>query len=106
VQWTVKNTGTGATDSPRWSDAVYLSTDQTLDGSDTLLGSSPNPSYLAVGDSYSNNLTVTLPRGISGNYYFIVVTDSANVDETGHEDDNVAHGSATAVQLTPRRTFK
>ena len=73
VEWIVTNTGTGATSTPTWTDRVWLSLDQTLDGTDTFLGQVNNPSFLNVGDSYSNSLRVTLPQGIDNDYFFIVI---------------------------------
>ncbi|NCS52426.1 MAG: hypothetical protein GPJ23_08650, partial [Microcystis aeruginosa G13-05] len=102
VQWTVKNVGTGATNAPVWYDRVYLSLDTTYDNTDTYLGDAVNPSYLNPNDSYSNSLTVTLPRGIDGNYYFLVQADVYNyVTEVGNEGDNWGSGGPTDVNLTP-----
>ncbi|MCF4969755.1 hypothetical protein CV014_22890 [Nostoc sp. CMAA1605] len=102
VQWTVTNVDTGATNAPIWYDRVYLSLDQTFDDTDTYLGQTTNPSYLNVGDSYTNSLTVTLPRGIDSNYYFLVQTDAYNsVTEVGNEGDNFRAGGPTDVNLTP-----
>jgi Ca2+-binding RTX toxin-like protein/protocatechuate 3,4-dioxygenase beta subunit len=103
VQWTVKNIGTGATNSPGWSDAVYLSLDSNFDITDTLLGRVINSSYLNAGESYSSNLTVKLPTGITGDYHFIVKTDYFNnVAEIGNEGDNITVSAATTrINLTP-----
>lgn len=102
VEWTVTNTGTGATSSSLWYDSVWLSLDSTLDNTDTFLGSVANASYLNVGDSYTNSLTVTLPQNIDNNYHFLVKTDSDNsVYELTHEGDNFAASAATDVKLTP-----
>ncbi|WP_198648553.1 CARDB domain-containing protein, partial [Cyanothece sp. BG0011] len=102
VEWTVSNVGTGGTNAPVWYDTVYLSLDQTFDDTDTYLGRTTNPSYLNTGDSYSNSLSVTLPQGINGNYYFLVQTDAYNyVTEVGNEGDNWGAGSPTDVDLTP-----
>ncbi|MCX5951905.1 MAG: DUF6531 domain-containing protein, partial [Cyanobacteria bacterium] len=102
VQWTVQNVGTGATNAPVWYDHVYLSLDTTYDNTDTYLGQVVNPSYLNPDDSYSNSLTVTLPRGIDGNYYFLVQADAYNyVAEVGNEGDNWGSGGPTDVNLTP-----
>jgi phospholipase/lecithinase/hemolysin len=107
IQWTVKNVGNGATSSPHWSDAVYLSLDNTFDDTDISLGQANNPSYLNAGDSYTNHLDVTLPRGISGNYYFLVKTDvSNNVFENDKENDNLTVGGPTNVSLTPPPDFQ
>ncbi len=89
IEWIVTNNGTAATSTPIWTDQVWLSLDQILDNNDTLLGSTTNPSFLNVGDSYSNSLTVTLPQGINGDYFFIVQTDAGNqVFESNNETDN------------------
>ena len=102
VEWIVVNNGTGATSSPAWFDRVWLSLDQTLDRNDTFLGQAINPSYLNLGDSYSNSLTVTLPRGIDNNYFFIVQTDARNqVLELHNEGDNNKVSGPTDVMLTP-----
>jgi subtilase family serine protease len=102
VQWTVKNVGTGATNAPVWYDRVYLSLDTTYDNTDTYLGEAVNPSYLNPNDSYSNSLNVTLPRGIDGNYYFLIQADIYNhVTEVGNEGDNWGSGGPTDVNLTP-----
>jgi hypothetical protein len=66
------------------------------------LGQAVNPSYLNPDDSYSNSLTVTLPRGIDGNYYFLVQADAYNyVAEVGNEGDNWGSGGPTDITLTP-----
>ena len=79
-----------------------MSLDTTYDNTDTYLGQAVNPSYLNPNDSYSNSLTVTLPRGIDGNYYFLVQADVYNyVTEVGNEGDNWGSGGPTDVNLTP-----
>ena len=101
VDWTVTNIGTGATGVTAWVDEVYMSTDATLDGSDTLLAEFTHTGELAVGASYARQQQVVLPNGISGTYYVLVKTDAAEeVVETGSEGNNV--GSApTSVTLAP-----
>jgi len=102
VQWTVTNTGTGATSAPVWQDRVWLSTDDVLDAQDINLGQFTNPSYLNPGESYLNSLTVTLPQGVQGDYWFIVQSDASNaVYEHVNENDNVGVGPKTRVILTP-----
>ncbi len=50
----------------------------------------------------SKILTVILPRGMNGNYRFIVVTDvNKNLDEAGSESDNVTVSSETVVIIPP-----
>lgn len=107
VEWDVTNVGTGPTTSPTWYDAVYLSVDSTLDDTDVLLGSTQNPSYLAPGESYHTSLVVTLPRGISGNYRFLVKTDVFNnvYEYASGETDNLRASTPVPVSLTPPPNF-
>ena len=102
VEWTVANVGTGATSAPVWYDRVWLSLNQTLDGTDIPLGRVANASYLNPGESYSNRLAVTLPQGIDDSYTFIVQTDYTNqVFELENEGDNLGASEAVDVNLTP-----
>ncbi|MEZ6132743.1 MAG: CARDB domain-containing protein [Planctomycetaceae bacterium] len=102
IQWIVTNTGTGPTSTPSWTDRVWLSLDQTLDSTDTSLGTASNPSFLNPGDSYSNQAQFTLPQGIDGNFFFIVQADNSNrVFEFQAEGDNIRAGGPTDVTLTP-----
>lgn len=106
VRWTVGNIGTASTTVPQWRDAVYLSTDDTLDSRDVLLGVTENPGYLEAGGDYASALTATLPRGISGPYRFIVVADVYNQmyegsAASGAEADNTSAPAIAEVSLTP-----
>jgi subtilase family serine protease len=74
--WTVKNQGAFEA-APNWFDAVYLSSDQTLNiESDTLLTSVFRSNSLAPGVAYDATANVTMPSCISGTYYLFVLTDS------------------------------
>jgi RHS repeat-associated protein len=102
IEWTVINTGTGSTSAPIWYDSVWLSLDDTFDSSDIFLGKVANASYLNVGESYNNSLTVTIPQNLDNHYHFLVKTDSANqVDELTQEDDNFGASAPTDVKLPP-----
>ncbi|MBP6899056.1 MAG: S8 family serine peptidase [Burkholderiaceae bacterium] len=106
VSWTVGNVGTGATSVPVWRDAVYLSLDDVLDSADTLLATAANPGYLEVGGAYANSASFTLPRGIDGNYRFIVVTDVyremfEGLAASAAETDNTSAPALARVTLTP-----
>ncbi|MBE9168127.1 tandem-95 repeat protein [Pleurocapsales cyanobacterium LEGE 06147] len=108
VEWTVSNTGTGATSASVWYDTVWLSLDTNLDGTDIYLGEAANVSYLNPGDSYNNSLAVTLPQGIDGNYYFLVKTDynrnsyyNDRVFEFDNEGDNLGVSNISDIELTP-----
>ncbi|WDI41488.1 Calx-beta domain-containing protein [Bremerella sp. P1] len=102
VEWVVSNTGTGPTNATYWDDQVYLSTDPFWDATDYRLGTVQNPSYLQVGDSYRGSLAATLPRGIDGTYYVIVLTDAFDrVWEYGNEEDNDRSSTSFDIELTP-----
>ncbi|MBE9160631.1 putative Ig domain-containing protein [Nodosilinea sp. LEGE 06152] len=102
VKWTVTNTGTGATNSPVWYDSVWLSLDNEFDNTDIFVGRVANPSYLNLGEGYTNSLTVSLPQGIANNYRFIVKTDEYNqVEELNNEGDNFGTSAPTDIQPSP-----
>ncbi len=78
VEWAVTNDGADTSDQT-WFDSVYLSVNQIFDPSnDRLLGSVPHEGGLASGASYGQDLTFSLPVGVSGPYYVFVVTDVNN----------------------------
>ncbi|PMD95693.1 hypothetical protein BWI97_13920 [Siphonobacter sp. BAB-5405] len=106
VQWSVKNNSASPTAVPTWSDAVYLSTNATWDASDALLGSIAVISPLTPGSSYTSNLTVTLPQDISGNVFFIVVTDRQQQLADPNRSNNsqtmrLANGNTSIPVVTP-----
>lgn len=85
VAWTVADSGLGGTNVPQWSDRIYLSPTPTLDlGTAVELGTTQNLTYLNVNESYTNQGIFTLPNGISGTFYAIVVTDV--LDELSESD--------------------
>ncbi|MCB9252822.1 MAG: right-handed parallel beta-helix repeat-containing protein [Flavobacteriales bacterium] len=101
ISWKIKNTGSGPT-SGSWYDAVYLSADAVLDVTDQYLGATPNISALSSGQSYSNSMNVTLPNGISGNYYIFVKTDNYRGMLEADENNNFARDTGKMfVTLTP-----
>src|SRR5690606_9898151 len=80
VEWTITNTGTGATRSASggWFDAVFLSPDGQLDGNDVLLGSREHVGDLGAGASYEASMQFAVPAFASGKYVFLVQTDRRN----------------------------
>ncbi len=103
VSWVVTNTGTGATSAPVWYDQIHLSLDTIWgNGDDTDLGYVINPNYLSIGESYQNSRTISIPKGLNGDYYFLVKTDAFNyVFEDQKEGDNVTVSPLTHIALTP-----
>ncbi|WP_342361882.1 CARDB domain-containing protein [Terrarubrum flagellatum] len=102
LQWTVTNSGASATSSPYWYDNVYLSLDPVFDSSDIFLGQTKNPNFLRAGESYLSSAVFTMPRGVSGNLYFLVITDfSFNVSEAGSGENDNLRAQAIHINLTP-----
>ena len=82
--FTVTNEGQAATNVTNWNDRAVLSLDTTYGNSDDIPlalngngGVYAHSGVLQPGQSYTVTQTVTLPDGISGNYYIIVQTDSS-----------------------------
>ena len=90
----------GATAQGSWSDAVYLSTDSQWDLSDILLGKVVHTGDVAVGGSYTGQLTATLPPAKEGSYRIIVRTDIFNEVYEGVDERNNTTASETALSLT------
>ena len=103
VSWTITNTGLGQTLENSWTDSIYLSTDTVWDENDKYLGQQYHQGFLGVDESYSATKNVSLPIGISGDYYFIVRTDTGKqVYESIAEFNNDGlDDSPTSVSLTP-----
>ncbi|MDV6028669.1 MAG: hypothetical protein F9B45_00865 [Phycisphaera sp. RhM] len=100
VTWRVSNNGQATAESP-WADHVYLSTDQVIDASDTLLGQFTRTQVLAVAGNYDAQLDVTLPRDTFGDLFLLFATDVTGGIIELDELDNVA---AAAITVTPAPT--
>ncbi|MCY2992548.1 MAG: hypothetical protein NTY19_32405, partial [Planctomycetota bacterium] len=107
ITWTVLNGGRGATTSPRWFDAIYLSADAVFDAADTKLAEVPNPDFLGSGESYSQTVQIPIPNTTPhGDYYVLVVTDARNqVQEFDGEQNNAAASATTAAVIAPLPAF-
>ena len=94
LSWTTQNAG-GGTAFASWADSVYLSLDQIFDrGTDIPIGYIDRTSNLAGGLNYTANSTLTVPSGLGGAYYAIVVTDATNrVYEREQEGNNIGISS-------------
>jgi WD40 repeat protein/subtilase family serine protease len=103
VRWRVENRGTR--DIPAgergFYDALYLSTDTTLDSRDRFVGNRYFGENLLPGEGYTVvDFPMTIPRDLpAGDYYLLVLTDSTNrVYEFEGEQNNVGV-SATPIQV-------
>jgi subtilase family serine protease len=89
VNDTTKNSGGGSagTSTTRY----YLSSNSTLDASDTVLGSRTVP-LLATGATSVQSTTLTIPAGLAtGTYYLIAQSDADNAIVETFENNNVAY---------------
>ena len=101
VNFTVSNLGTAATPTGQshWTDSVYASLVNSINGGAILLGTLPNGSALAVGQSYSSSGTFTLPQALSGNVFIIVQTNSNNAVDEGMNQNNPASVAVAALAV-------
>ncbi|HEY8562947.1 MAG TPA: CARDB domain-containing protein [Pyrinomonadaceae bacterium] len=103
VQWTGRNAnGAMAANSPKWTDAVYLSTDQTLSNDDYLLGRSLNDSILTGGASYPQQAMLKAGNIPVGNYYVLISADDGRhvyegAKNTAPETNNVRASGRIAL---------
>ncbi len=99
VTWTVVNRGIGITDAGSWSDNVWLSSNPDGTGTRWNLGSGSHNGQLAPAGRYTRSMQVTLPEGISGNYYLNVSTGGPF--EFIYTDNNQASSVSVPVALSP-----
>ena len=100
VQYTVTNLGTGVTFPDTWTDAIWLTLGKDRPNparGDVLLGSFSHTGALQVGQSYTNDVQVTLPAHISGQYFpdppgRIAPTTSSMVTLSGNVNPDDPHG--------------
>ncbi|OHB69634.1 MAG: hypothetical protein A2W23_01090 [Planctomycetes bacterium RBG_16_43_13] len=85
IKDTTKNQGAGTAGAS--TTKFYLSTNTTLDPSDTPLGSRSVPS-LGVGSLSTGTSSVTLPNVPTGKYYIIAMADDAKIISESNETNN------------------
>ena len=89
----------GAVSSPNFSYEIRLSTNNTITGSDILLGTCTETA-IAPGATNNDSCTVTIPAGVLPTDYFIgVQADSADEVTETFEDNNTATNPVTVVAL-------
>ncbi|MCX6270150.1 MAG: hypothetical protein NTU44_02840 [Bacteroidetes bacterium] len=103
VEFQVKNIGQGSTLTQQWTDMVYLSTDTTLETDvDHYIGAYSNLTYLNPQEAYNQNISFTLPQGISGYYYILVYSDYYNnLTESNNNNNKRFNTSNFLVYLSP-----
>jgi len=101
VSWVVLNSGLGAATNVTWNDDVYLSSDP-VGQNETIIGSYPNVSGLAIGASYTNQTTFDLPA-LPGDYWIIITTDSGDLVTELNKNNNTA---ATAQPIVANPAYR
>jgi subtilase family serine protease len=100
VNWTVINSGTNATIGSQWTDEIVISLDQIDDPSDRVVGFKLHNGAINGGASYNESLQVSVPQGITGQYYVFVRTDRHNTVAESNENNNSA-ADGVVFDLTP-----
>ena len=102
INYTVTNSGTGATRSYQWTNYLYLSKDSVFSSAAVFANSYHHVGELKENEKYSTTQTVKLPDGIFGKYYVYVGTDIFNqVYEHAAENNNRGRSDSINVLLTP-----
>ncbi|MDZ8264642.1 cadherin domain-containing protein [Nostoc sp. ChiQUE01b] len=99
ISWKVTNSGIGITDTSSWTDRVLLASDPEGKNIIANLGNFEHVGALAVGKTYNTSVDVTLPNGLSGNYYLVVTTGGPF--EFIYTDNNSRTSNAVQVTFTP-----
>ena len=91
ISYHFTNFGAGATPNSSWTDAFYLSTDTAFDPeTDVRFGERTHFGALASDAGNDNSVTLTVPNGLSGNFFVLVATDSKHVVfENGQTANNL-----------------
>jgi archaellum component FlaG (FlaF/FlaG flagellin family) len=100
VTYKVKNVGKAGLFDRNWSDRVILSPDTLLNSNDIILGTVNNNFILQRGNEYAKQVQITIPQGISGNYYLLVATDIAGNINESNNNNNLQY-RAVSISLTP-----
>lgn len=89
IRTVVKNPGQSKTRSDKWSDTYYLSPSTVLNtNTATMIGSKAHVGALGIGDSYTNEVSFTIPSTLQGNFMLFVVTDAADAITENDENNN------------------
>jgi hypothetical protein len=99
VSWQVENSAGAGTLETEWTDAVYLSTNNTLSADDLLLGTRKRMGALAAGAAYNGSLPAAVPNGLSGARYLIVKTDIEQKNNDSNPANNLL-AQAIVIELT------
>jgi large repetitive protein len=102
LSFIVRNDGFAATTTPKWTDRVFLSVNETWDEGDIEIGRFSNASALDKGGAEyltTTDVPLVIPQYFRSSGYIIVKTDTENeVEEFPQETNNVLF---KAINITP-----
>ncbi|MEO1261903.1 MAG: CARDB domain-containing protein [Bacteroidota bacterium] len=101
ITYKIKNTDPDGEALGNWTEAAYLSSDSILSAGDVFLGQKANAVQLSSLGSYPEEMEITLPLGLSGNYFLLVKTDAGNVVSEEDENNNVRASYIFLTQPAP-----
>ncbi len=105
VSWTTANFANQAI-AGDWQEAVYISADQMLDGSDRLLGTLSHTGGLGASSSVGRSLTVAAPAALTGDFFVFVQTDRRmQVPADTNRTNNLAFAFDPLSISIPELTF-
>lgn len=110
MAFTVTNQGEADVVSKNWRDVVYLSADSNYSSSDIPLHTSiHNRQSLAVGESYTDTVTFTVPIPNNGQFFLVVKAHADKMAARTHRQDvslgDVEDVNMSAPSFTSNRDF-
>ena len=101
IEWTVTNFGGAAAAMP-WTDRIVLSPNDIYgDADDVFLGTVTRSTDLANDASYTETLDLSVPFGVSGDYYVFIRTDYTNAVFEEDDLNNTASRAITIAEADP-----
>ena len=102
VSWTVENQGPATGFAGTWVDRVFFSTDAIVgNGDDVQVGEFVHSGLLDPDEAYTQEQTVALPAGLTGQFFIYVRTDAANVSPEPDAEHNNASALASIDVTVP-----
>lgn len=102
VRWVVRNVGTGVIENQNILDEVYLNNNSNSFVDEDSRVRHLHAVTLEPGQDDTVTVRVRIPDGLSGDYYFHVVTNIGDSVCQGYDDESdEAHSESFAVQLSP-----
>ena len=96
LSYSIENLGDDSSGWFYWK--AYISTDQTITTSDTLLGSQNYESSISAGSTRTGTQSVTLPSSLSaGTYYWGIIVDTGDHVDEGDETNNILRGASITI---------